>query len=126
MNEKLTARARRIREQSLVREWEYRQRNYSKGVWYRFRRLLVDAAEAWTIDESAADELEAHGHLPHPVGRELDPPKRLFFLTMEELEALSRRRQVPLMLRSELLLARSLVFLPLPGAHQVSEEALSR
>jgi hypothetical protein len=116
VNDELAARARRICEHSVVREWEYRQRNFSKGVWYRFRRLLVDAAEAWVIDEAAADELEARGHLPHPVGRELEPPKRLFFLTVKELEALSRRRQVPLRLQSELLLARSLVFLALPGA----------
>ncbi|MGA2974141.1 MAG: hypothetical protein ABSF77_02400 [Spirochaetia bacterium] len=113
MNEKLHERARRVRERSLIRAWEYRQRNYSNGVWHRLRRILVDAAEAWIIDEADADALEARGHAPHPVGRELDPPKRLFFLTKEELEALPHRRQVPVRLHSELLLARSLAFVPI-------------
>jgi hypothetical protein len=55
--------------------------------------------------------LEARGHIPHPVGRELAPPKRLFFLAEEELAAGPHRRQVPVRLHSELLLARSLAFL---------------
>ncbi len=112
MNEKLHARAQRVRERSLIRAWEYRQRTSSKGVWNRFRRILVDAAEAWIIDDADADALEANGHIPHPVGRELAPPKRLFFLTRKELEAAPHRRQVPVRLHSELLLARGLVFIP--------------
>jgi len=111
VNEKLHERARRVHERSLIRAWEYRQRSSSKGVWNRFRRVLVDAAEAWIIDEADADELEARGHIPHPVGRELAPPKRLFFLAEGELEAVPHRRQVPVRLHSELLLARSLAFL---------------
>jgi hypothetical protein len=31
---------------ALIRAWEYRQRAYSKGVWFRLRRALVGAAEA--------------------------------------------------------------------------------
>jgi hypothetical protein len=110
MNEKLHARARRMRERSLIRAWEYRQRTASKGVWHRFRRVLVDAAEAWIIDEAGADSLEAKGRIPHPIGRELDPPKRMFFLAREELKAVAQCRQVPVRLHGELLLARSLVF----------------
>jgi hypothetical protein len=112
MNEKLRERARLMRERSLVRSWEYRQRAYSNGVWFRFRRVLVDAAEAWIIDEADADALELRGHITHPVGRELAPPKRLFLLTREELEPVPHRRQVPVRLHGELLLARSLAFLP--------------
>ena len=111
MNEKLHERVRGVHERSLIRAWEYRQRSSSKGVWHRFRRLLVDAAKAWIIDEADADARDARGHIPHPVGRELVPPKRLFFLAVEELEAVPRRRQVPVRLHSELLLARSLAFL---------------
>jgi len=111
VNEKLHERVRGVHERSLIRAWEYRQRGSSNGVWYRFRRVLVDAAEAWIIDEADADQLEARGHIPHPVGRELVPPKRLFFLAVEELEAVPHRRQVPVRLHSELLLARSLAFL---------------
>ena len=112
MNEKLRARAQRMREQSLIRAWEYRQRASSNGAWYRFRRVLVDAAEAWIISEADADSLEASGHVPHPVGSELVPRKRLFFLTRKEWEAVPHRRQVPVNLHAELLLARSLALLP--------------
>ena len=112
MNEMLHDRARRVRERSLVRAWEYRQRAFSKGAWFRFRRVLVDAVEAWIIDEADADALEARGYIPHPVGHEFAPLKRLFFLTREELEAMPRRQQVPVRLRGELLLARNLAFLP--------------
>jgi hypothetical protein len=101
----------RMHERSLIRAWEHRQRSSSKGVWYRFQRVPVDAAEAWIIDEADADVLEARRHIPHPVGRELDPPKRLFFLAENELEAVPHRRQVLVRLHSELLLARSMAFL---------------
>jgi hypothetical protein len=112
MNEKLHARVRHMREQSLIRAWEYRQRTSSKGVWHRFRRVLVDAAEAWIIGEADADSLEARGCIPHPVGRELEPTKRLFFVSPEELERILQRKQVPVRLHGQLLLARSLVLLP--------------
>ena len=118
MNEKLQARARRAREQSLIRAWEYRQRTSSKGVWHRFRRVLVDAAEAWIIGEADADALELRGHVPHPVGHELAPPKRIFLLTREELDAVPLGRQVPVRLHGELLLARSLVLLPHESARE--------
>jgi hypothetical protein len=44
--------------------------------------------------------------------------KRLFFHTREELEAVPHRRQVPVRLHGELLLARSLALLPLAGAKE--------
>jgi len=112
VNEKLHARVRHMREQSLIRAWEYRQRSSSKGVWHRFRRVLADAAEAWIIGEADAEMLEARGCLPHPVGREFDPPKRLFFLAAGDLETIIQRTQVPVRLQGELLLARSLVLIP--------------
>ena len=112
MNEKLHARVRHMREQSIIRAWEYRQRSSSKGVWHRFRRVLVNAAEAWIISEPDANLLETRGFVPLPVGREFEPPKRLFFLAGEDLEAVLQRMQVPVRLHGELLLARSVVFLP--------------
>ena len=77
------ARVRHMREQSIIRAWEYRQRSSSKGVWHRFRRILVNAAEAWIIGEADADMLEA----------------------------VLQRKQVPVRLHGELLLARSMVFI---------------
>ncbi len=115
MNEALHQRARGIREQALIRSWEYRQRNHTKGVWYRFRRVLVDAAQAWIIEDRDADRLEREGRIPLPVGRELAPPKRLFLLTMEDLKSMSAPRQVPVRLCSELLLARNLALIAHAG-----------
>jgi len=115
VNEALHERVRRIRERSLVRTWEYRQREYSKGVWFRLRRVLVDAAQAWIIDELDADRLEAGGHFPLRIGRELAPPKRIFFLTEEELAATSDRRRVPVRLCSKLLQARTLALVEHEG-----------
>ena len=111
MNEALHERARRARERALIRAWEYRQRHYAKGVWYRLRRVLVDAAEAWIIGNAGVDRLESAGHVPLPVGRELAPPIRLFFLSEEELEAISDRRQIPARLCTELLHAGNLALL---------------
>ena len=112
MIERLHERAQRARERALVRAWEYRQRNYSKGVWYRLRRVLVDAGQAWIIDEADADRLEATGRAPHPVGRELAPSKRLFLVNDEELRDIRVRRQIPVRMSAELLQARSLALVP--------------
>ncbi len=114
MNELLQQRARRIREQALVRAWEYRQRHTSHGVWHRLRRALVDAAQAWLISEEDANRLESHGHAPLPVGRELEPPKRIFFVTEDELSTLPDRRRIPVRLSHELLLARGVALVGHP------------
>jgi len=111
VTEILHERARRARERALILAWEYRQRNYSKGVWYRLRRTLVDAAEAWVIDRLEADRLEAEGYVPLPIGRELEPPKRFFLLTEEELKKAPGRRKIPVRLSGDLLRAPSLVLL---------------
>jgi hypothetical protein len=112
MTERLQERARRMRERALVRSWRYRQRDDAQGVWFRLRRVLVDAAEAWAIDDADADMFEDAGHEPMKVGRELEPAKRLFFLTLSELEAAPSRRRIPLRLGSELLEASNLALVP--------------
>jgi hypothetical protein len=123
MAESLHERARRMSERSLIRAWEYRQRNYSKGVWYRLRRILVDAAEAWIIEENDADRLESEGFVPLPVGREMAPPKRLFFMTEERLKKVAQRRQVPVRLCAELLQAANLGFIPHSNAQPKTRAA---
>ena len=115
MNEALHERARRARERALIRACEYRQRHYANGVWFRFRRVLVDAAEAWIIGDDDGNRLENGGRVPLPVGRELAPPIRVFFLSKEELEAISDRRQVPARLCAELLHAGNLALLAHAG-----------
>lgn len=111
MNEAYRDRLRRIRERALVRTWEYRQRRYAKGAWYRLRRVLVDTAQAWIIEDRDADRLESEGRAPLPVGSEFAPPKRLFFLTETELSAISPRRRIPVRLSSELLQAGNLILI---------------
>jgi len=125
VNEALHERARRARERALIRAWEYRQRHYAKGVWYRFRRVLVDAAAAWIIGNADRDRLQSAGHVPLPVGRELAPPIRLFFLSEEELEAISDRRQVPARLSSELLHARNLALVAHAGVETAQHTSSS-
>lgn len=112
MSTSLAERARAARGRALIRSWEYRQRNHARGVWYRLRRTLVDAAEAWVIGEEAADALERAGRQPLAVGRELEPPKRLFFVGRAELEAVPGARRVPVRLCVELLEARSVALVP--------------
>ena len=75
-------------------------------MWDRFRRLLVDAAEAWVIDDGDARRLAESGRA------ELDPPKRIFFVSPQGLVGVSSRRQVPVRLKGELLQARNLALVP--------------
>lgn len=101
-------RVRRIRERAVIRGWEYRQREHAGGVWFRLRRVLVDAGRAFVISEADADQLEQHGALPLPVGRELSPAKRLFFVTPERLDKLAAR-ELPVRLTAEFLQATAIV-----------------
>ncbi len=81
-------------------------------MWDRFRRLLVDAAEAWVIDDGDARRLAESGRAELAVGAELDPPKRIFFVSLQGLVGVSSRRQVPVRLKGELLQARNLALVP--------------
>ena len=79
MSESLARRARQVRSRVAVRAWEYRQRNLSKGVWFRLRRVLAEAKEAWAIGPESFDALVAEGYPREAVGDELAPapPDRL-------------------------------------------------
>jgi hypothetical protein len=102
----LHRRARAIRARALVRQWEYRQRDLAKGVWYRFRRALVDAAEAYAIPSEEAERLRREGHVALPVGDELEPPKVMFFVSPARLAEIEGRQRIPLHLDDRLLGAR--------------------
>jgi hypothetical protein len=112
----LHARARKIRERELILKWEYRQRDHAKGTWFRLRRALVDAAEAWVIGPEDAVRLAAAGVVPLSVGGELDPPKRIFVVQVETLSALPSRRQIPVRLSVELLKAADIALVPFSDA----------
>ena len=55
----------------------------------------LDAAEAWVIDDRDAGRLAILGRAELPVGGELHPPKRIFFVTAKELAEVPSRRAIP-------------------------------
>lgn len=112
MTAALQARAKKMRERALIRSWEYRQRRHSHGVWFRLRRCLVDAQRAFVISAEQAQALEAEGHEPLAVGRELEPRKRIFFVSEERVVALQDCREVSVALTAELLGAENLALVP--------------
>lgn len=112
MTDQLHLRAQKIRERALVLAWQYRQRHHSQGTWWRLRRALVDAAEAWEIGDDDAGRLAEEGFEPLAVGREFAPPKRFFVATSEQLEALGSRRRLAVRLNADLLGARNVVLVP--------------
>lgn len=112
MTHTLHERARKIRERGLILKWEYRQRHHAKGTWFRLRRVLVDAAEAWVISLEDADRLAAEGVEPLAVGAELEPPKRIFVMGVDRLATVESRRRIGVTLNVELLQAPALVLVP--------------
>lgn len=102
----LEERLRRMKQRLAVRAWEYRQRNLAKGVWYRLRRVLVDAERAYALTEDDAAELLARGYSPSPVGRELSPEKRIFVVPQAEVDTLPKARRIEVRLGPDLLGAR--------------------
>jgi hypothetical protein len=108
-----------MRERALIHAWEYRQRMHGKGVWFRLRRVLVDAESAFSISERDADWLESQGQSPLAVGRELFPAKRVFFVRREQLRRLEAL-ELPVRLTAPLLQATSIVLV----AHRLDPEEL--
>src|SRR5262249_142808 len=96
-----------------VRAWEYRQRKHSKGVWFRLRRILADAATAYAIPDAEVARLLSAGFAPEPVGAELEPPRRIFFVAAERVTAIHGRRELPLRLGPELLAERNVALVRL-------------
>jgi hypothetical protein len=110
----LHRRLRQFRSRVLVRAWDYRQRHHARGVWFRFRRLLVDARDAYHISEDEADLLLAEGLPLEPVGLEVDPPKRIFFVTSSRARRLGSARLLAVRLDAELLAAPCLALVRFP------------
>ncbi len=92
MSDSLHAQARRVRALATVRPWEYRQRNHSKGVWFRLRRVLADAESAFAIPCSAVEQLEQEGCRRESVGIEIEPHTAILFVPAERREEISEKR----------------------------------
>lgn len=106
-SESLERRLDRIRSRLVVRRWEYRQRNLSKGVWFRVRHVLAYTSRAYVIPEGEVAHLLAEGYEPVPVGRELEPEKHLFLVPAERAEAIRGAREIEVRLTATFLEARA-------------------
>lgn len=109
----LQRRAREVRSRALIRRWEYRQRHHAKGTWGRLRRVLAEAAAAWSVPEREIRRLQPEGYPSEPVGAELEPPKEILWVPREVAEKLPDAESLPLRLGPEVLGARFLVLVRL-------------
>ncbi|HEX9203904.1 MAG TPA: hypothetical protein VF964_08070 [Vicinamibacteria bacterium] len=112
MTSSLERRLRQLRSRVLVRSWEYRQRRHARGVWFRLRRVLSDASEAHTVAPEEARELVREGHMPEPVGQDLQPPKLIVFAPAARVARLASAHPLAVRLSADLLLAECLVLIP--------------
>ena len=112
--ERLHRRARLSRANAAVRRWEYRQRDHARGVWFRLRRLLADAASAWQVSADDSARLIDDGVAPDAIGLALEPPMTILVVAQARLEALPSRKPVALRLGADLLRSRHLVLVPFP------------
>ena len=105
------AHARRLREmrsRMLVRAFDHRQRRHARGAWFRLRRVLAFASEAYALPPDEAERLIAEGHQPEPVGRELEPPRVIVFVAPERVASIASARPLAVRLSAELLAAECL------------------
>ena len=105
----LAQRAESMRSRLRVRAWEFRQQRGSKGTWYRLRRMLARARDAYAVSDETMTTLHAEGFAPEPVGAELEPARRYVFVPPERIEAISERRPLRVRLSAELLGAPNVV-----------------
>lgn len=111
MSDSLHSRAQKVRAQAAIRAWEYRQRKHSKGVWFRFRRVLADAESAFAIPPSEVMLLEEEGFTREPVGSEIEPQKVLLFVPAARIEEIPEKRRLRVALDAEFFAAPCVVLL---------------
>jgi hypothetical protein len=120
MSGSLERRLRQLRSRVLVRSWGYRQRRHARGVWFRLRRLLADASEAYAIPREEAEALLALGQKSEPVGQELEPPKLILFVSALRIARMASARPLALRLSADLLAADCLALVPFPADAKAS------
>jgi hypothetical protein len=101
-------RLRQLRSRMLVRAFDHRQRRHARGVWFRLRRVLTFAREAYSLPGDEAARLIAEGHRPEPVGRELEPSRVILFVSAERLARIASAQRLPVGLSAETLSAECL------------------
>jgi len=108
MTMSLERRAKLIRSRAIVRSFEYRQRDLAHGVWFKLRRLLASARDAYAIDDGDARRLGEEGIALEPIGSALEPPKSIRFVSEARLASLVSRRSLALRLDGDLLSAKNI------------------
>ncbi len=112
MDPSLERRLRQLRSRLLVRSWEYRQRGHARGIWFRLRRVLTDAKDAYEIPRAEAEALIAEGYPAEPVGSELEPPKLIVFVPAGRVHGIAAAHSLTVRLSAELLAAECLALVP--------------
>jgi hypothetical protein len=108
-------RLREHRSRIVVRAFEYRQRRHARGVWFRLRRLLALASEAYAVPCEEAERLIAEGCRPDPVGWELAPSRLILVVPPGRAAQIPAARPLAVRLSAELLTAECLVLVPFPA-----------
>ncbi len=108
-------RVRKARARLAERAWRYRQRAHASGVWFRLRRLLAYSASVYAISAADADRLEREGHDAQPVGRELQPPKRIFVIEAADVDQLASKQELVVGLGADVLAAADLALVFFDG-----------
>jgi hypothetical protein len=103
--ERMRRRVHEVRTRAVIQKWHYRQRNLAGGVWFRLRRVLADAREAYVISEEDARRLVAEGYAPEACGSEIDPAKTIVFVDATRLTTIGSRRSIPVSLSCDFLAA---------------------
>jgi hypothetical protein len=101
-----------MRARAVIRAWEYRQRRHARGVWFRLRRVLADASQAFIVPSDETRRLVSEGHRVESVGYELEPPKLIVFAPADRVAQIGSALSVPVRLGAELLAAECLVLTP--------------
>jgi hypothetical protein len=103
--QQLEARLKAVRARAAIRNYELRQLPHARGVWFRLRRLLVDADRVFILSPEQAREFIAQGYEPSPVGAELQPQKILLCLASDRAADLEGAREIKPGLSAEFLAA---------------------
>jgi len=104
----LRARAQAVRTRAAVRRWSYRQRDLAAGVWFRLRRVLADAKDAYVISDDDARRLVAEGYAAEACGAEVSPEKTILFVDQRRLSMIDGRRPIPVGLGPDFMAARAI------------------
>jgi hypothetical protein len=114
--DRMRARLREIHARAAIQKWNYRQRNHAAGVWFRLRRVLADAKDAYVISPEDAATLIAEGYVAEPVGAELSPEKTLIFADGDRIDRLVSKNPILVRLSPDFLTSPAVALVPFDPA----------